>query len=174
MAKKQDTPALGAEFGGGFYAGDITIDAVRYALVVAPKSAAEKMEVQYKVKDRTVFDGTTNDNDGFDNSETINDDNHSAAHFCRSLRIAGHDDWYLPSRDELTYIWMNLGPNRAKTLEPFKAGSAEAFEDRWYWSSTEHAQGPDYAWIVDFSDGYQGYNCKDYGSGVRAVRRLII
>jgi hypothetical protein len=174
MAKKVTLPALGAEFGGGFYGGEIVVDGVRYALIVAPKSVGEKMDLEYKLKDRGTADGTTSDDDGLTNSNLINDANHPAAHFCRSLRISEHDDWYLPSRDELMRIWMALGPNRANTPELFKSGAAEAFEGRWYRSSTEYAPYAGYAWIVDFGDGSQNVSFKNYLYGVRAVRRLKI
>ena len=139
MAKKTALPAFGAEFGGGYFSGEIVVNGERFALVVAPKAEGEKMDLEYKLKDRGTSDGSISDDDGFFNSNLINDANHPAAQFCKSLRIAGHDDWHLPSRDELMRIWMALGPNRVNTPELFKSGAAEAFEERWYWSSTEYA-----------------------------------
>jgi hypothetical protein len=174
MAKKVAIPALGAEFGGGFFAGEIVVDSTRYALIVAPKAGGENMRLEYKKKKLGTADGTNIDDDGFYNSCLMDDDNHPAAHFCRSLRIAGHDDWYLPSRDELMRIWMALGPNRIKTPDLFKSGAAEAFEDRWYWSSTEYAPYSFYAWLVNFYYGTQSYGNKYNFNGVRAVRRLKI
>lgn len=172
MARKQAAPALGAAFGGGFYGGEITVDGRRYALVVAPKAEGEKLNLQYKKKNLDTSDGTDMDNDGLVNTGRISDTNHPAAQFCRSLRIGDHDDWYLPSRDELMTIWMSLGPNRKTTPEPFKAGEPEAFETTWYWSSTEHAQLSYGAWIVGFLNGYQDTITKYNHYGVRAVRRL--
>lgn len=102
----------------------------------------------------------------------MDDANHPAAHFCRQLQINGFSDWYLPSRDELMLIWMALGPNRKKTPELFKAGATEAFEERWYWSSTETASDVDVAWGLDFGTGYQDYYNKDSINAVRAVRRV--
>lgn len=174
MAKKATIPALGAEFGGGFFGGEIVVAGVRYALIVGPKAEAEKMDLEYKLKARGTADGTTSDDEGLENSNLINDANHPAAHFCRSLRIAGHDDWYLPSRDELMHLWMNLGPNRKNTPVPFKTGASEAFECAWYWSSTERASYSSYAWSVGFSDGCQSSVNKVNDVGVRAVRRLKI
>jgi hypothetical protein len=177
VAEKQEVielPALGAPFGGGFFAGEHVIAGERYALIVAAKAAGEKFDLEYKIKDRNKADGTDSDDDGLANSDRINDKNHPAAEFCRSLRNGDYDDWYLPSRDELMRIWMVLGPNRKNTPELFRAGRAEAFEGRWYWSSTEHASYADDAWGFGFGGGGQyGYG-KDYGAGVRAVRRLKI
>ena len=174
MAKKTALPAFGAEFGGGYFSGEIVVNGERFALVVAPKAEGEKMDLEYKLKDRGTSDGSISDDDGFFNSNLINDANHPAAQFCKSLRIAGHDDWHLPSRDELMRIWMALGPNRVNTPELFKSGAAEAFEERWYWSSTEYARDSYYAWMVNFLNGDQDSYNKFDGCGVRAVRRLKI
>jgi hypothetical protein len=164
--------APGAAFEGGYFVDKITVNGERFALIVAPKSEGEKMDLEYKKTKRDIADDTDTEDDGFHNSCLINDVNHPAAQFCRTLRIAGHDDWYLPSRDELMIIWMALGPNRKKTPDAFKADAPEAFETTWYWSSTEHASYSGFAWFVGFYGGYQFYNLKHYGFGVRAVRRL--
>jgi hypothetical protein len=174
MARKQTTPALGAAFGGGFYGGEIVVDGDRCALVVAPKTEDEKLGLEYKKQKLNTFDGTDSEDDGFYNSALMDDTNHPAAQFCRSLLIGGFDDWYLPSRDELMRIWMSLGPNRKKTPELFKSGGAEAFEERWHWSSTESASYSGHAWIVSFTNGYQNSTSKGTYFGVRAVRRLKI
>jgi hypothetical protein len=172
MPKNVTLPALGEAFEGGFFGGETTVNGDRYALVVAPKADGEKENLQYKKKKVDTFDGTDLDDDGFYNSCQINSANHPAGQFCRSLQIAGHDDWYLPSRNELMIIWMALGPNCRNTPESFRAGSPEAFDDAWYWSSTEHASLSSYAWIVGFYFGYQNYYDKTSGYGVRAVRRF--
>lgn len=166
--------AIGAPMAGGFFAGEMMIDGELHALIVAPKTEGEKMNLEYKLNDRGTADGTDSDDDGLANTGRINDDNHPAAQFCRSLNIGGHDDWYLPSRDELMRIWMALGPNLQKTPELFRPGGAEAFEDRWYWSSTEHASFSTYAWYVDFYVGGQNTSNKSDVFRVRAVRRLKI
>jgi hypothetical protein len=163
---------LGSPLGGGFFGGEMTIAGERYAIIVPSKVEGEKMGLEYKLKDRGTVDGTDSDDDGFYNSCLIDDSNHPAAQYCRSLRIGDLDDWSLPSRDELAMLERNLGPNRKNTPELFKAGGAEAFEADWYWSSTEYAQNSYGAWIVGFTNGYQYNDFKGNGNGVRAVRRL--
>ena len=165
---------LGSPLGGGFFGGEITIGGERYALIVAPKVEGEKMDLEYKLEDRSTADGTDSDDDGMANSECINDANHPAAHFCRNLQIGGFDDWYLPSRDELMMLWRNLGPKRKNTPDMFRGGSAEAFTPDWYLSSTESASYSGSAWNVFFSYGTQYSYSKNINFGVRAVRRLKI
>ena len=165
---------LGSPLAGGFFAGEMTIDGELYALVVTPKAAGEKLEIQYKKSDRHTTDGTDSDDDGLANSSKINDENHPAAMFCQSLEIGDHKDWYLPSRDELAMLCRNLGPKRKSAPEAFRTDGTEAFESEWYWSSTENASYSYDAWIVDFDDGYQVNYGKDDGFGVRAVRRFKI
>jgi hypothetical protein len=169
-----ELPALGAPFAGGFFAGDFLLDGERYALVVAPKAEGEKLDLEYKKKNLGSFDGTDSDDDGQANCEIIIDANHPAAHFCKSVSIGGFSDWYLPSRDELAQLWRNLGPMRKKTPELFLKDGPEAFEPRWYWSSTETASYSDSAWYIDFHGGFQDDSSKDDYFGVRAVRRLKI
>lgn len=167
-----DLPQIGFPFGGGFFAGIHELDGQRYALIVAPKADGESLELEYKLSDRSTADGTDSDDDGVANCNLINDENHPAAAFCRSLATGGFNDWYLPSRDELMMIWRNLGPRRKNTPGLFREDAAEAFETDWYWSSTEFASGVDGAWIVYFYSGYQYGSNKYDDSAVRAVRRI--
>ena len=174
MAKKLTISALGSPLGGGFFGGEGVINGEHYALIVAPKTEGEMMDLEYTLKDRDTSDGTNSDDDGLANSDLINDATHPAAQFCRGLQIGGFNDWFLPSRDELAMLERNLGPNRKNTPELFRAGGAEAFDEEWYWSSTEYAQYSFYAWVVGFLNGGQGYGNKLNRHGVRAVRRLRI
>ena len=165
---------LGDPLGGGFFAGEMILDGIRYALIVAPKAAGESSSLRYKREDYVIADGAVSDNDGLANSELINDPNHPAAQFCRPLKIGGFDDWYLPSRDELAMLWRNLGPCRKDTPETFREGGEEAFDQDWYWSSTQSASYSYCAWYLNFFDGTQTNAHKFSNFGVRAVRRLKI
>jgi hypothetical protein len=55
-----------------------------------------------------------------------------AAKICDDLVLEGYDDWYLPSKDELNLIYLNIGQGNALGL-----GNIGAFENAPYWSSTE-------------------------------------
>ena len=90
-------------------------------------------------------------------------DGNNAASICRSLALGGYTDWFLPSKDELNLMYMNIGPG---------ANGANAnlggFSIYVYWSSSE--SNSQTAWSQLFKTGYQYYNYKDYLFLVRAVR----
>ena len=48
------------------------------------------------------------------------------------------------------------------------------FKRDWYWSSTQYAPDPSFAWYQYFSNGYQYYYHKGYAYRARAVRRVLI
>jgi len=166
--------AIGTPLGGGFFAGEVLLEGERYALVVAPKEAGEELGLQYKKKNLGTADGTRSDEDGLVNTDMLNDAKYPAAHFCRSLSIGGHNDWYLPSRDELALLCQNLGPKRKNTPMAFGKGGAEAFEAIRYWSSSEHASYSMNAWLVTFNKGPHANYSKGFFAGVRTVRRFKI
>ncbi|HOV14687.1 MAG TPA: hypothetical protein PK771_10415, partial [Spirochaetota bacterium] len=68
-----------------------------------------------------------------------------------------YDDWFLPSKDELTQMFINLEKNN---LGEF------AFDG--YWSSSEASRV--YAWRQYFSESYQRDSYKNYEQYVRAIR----
>ena len=89
----------------------------------------------------------------------------TAADICANLTIAGYNDWFLPSKDELNQMYLNIGQGNVLGL-----GNIGGFAGYFYWSSTEY---DDYnAWSQDFGVGYQSFYNKDssYYFNVRAVR----
>ena len=91
-----------------------------------------------------------------------------AADLCANYTDGTYSDWFLPSRDELNEMYLNIGQGNALGL-----GNIGGFANFGYWSSTEN---DDYgAWAQFFGNGYQYSNDKyfngSYGNdGVRAVR----
>jgi hypothetical protein len=198
-SEQEITPIIGTAMGGGFYAGRIRIDGQLYALVVAPKAEGQHDDTVWGQYGRDV-PGAKSYYDGLANTNAMAEAGSKLAQWARSLRISGCDDWYLPSQDELEIIYRNLKPTKEtnsqymrsgmnlSAIEPtrpytptepaqtqaeaFQSGGAEAFDDVWYWSSTQHASSSYYAWSQRFYDGGQSY---DYTYGklrARAVRRL--
>ena len=79
-----------------------------------------------------------------------------AVAYCNNLTENGYDDWYLPSKDELNLMCVNL-----------KDKGLGGFSDNTYWSATEYDDTD--AWKQNFYSGYQFYNSKFYPISVRAV-----
>ena len=82
---------------------------------------------------------------------------------CGTGSMCAKGNWYLPSAGELYTLYSNKSTLNSK----FTSNSGAAFQEDYYWSSTEYnATG---AWRVRFSTGYRGYPSK-YNSGyVRPV-----
>lgn len=200
-SEQEILPIIGTAMAGGFYAGRIRIDGQAFALIVAPKAEGQQEDVQLFPRAKDV-PAAASWNDGLANTKALAEAGSGLAQWALGLQIGGFDDWYLPSLDELEIIYRNLKPtseenyvyNRSglnlSAIEPtrpytldnpaqtqadaFKEGSAEAFDDRWYWSSTKHASDSYCAWYQDFGNGLQGYDGVYYDYRARAVRRLHI
>ena len=166
-----DLPAIGEAFGGGYLAALMPApDGRHFALIVAPRAEGQNDSLEWK-NEYSRTEGTRSAIDGFTNSEAANNEEHPAAQFCRGLNIGGYSDWYLPASAEQAAIWANLGPNHT-AIVCFQNGAHEAYDERWYWSSTEYDSS--IAWGQDFDDGYLSYGGKDYDYRVRAVRKVLI
>ena len=88
----------------------------------------------------------------------------TAAQAALDAEINGYSDWYLPSKDELIEMYSTIGN---EGLE----GNIGGFDTSvwpYYWSSSEN--GNNYAWNVNFFDGYSGYFLKDGTGRVRVIR----
>ena len=81
----------------------------------------------------------------------------TAADICANLTLGGYSDWFLPSKDELNEMYLNLHQQ-----------GLGGFTGYYYLSSTEY--GPLYAWIQGFFNGSQSSNFKFNNFNVRAVR----
>jgi len=90
---------------------------------------------------------------------SVNEAPYYAAQACENLNTLDHDDWYLPSKNELNVLYGN------------KTAIGNFLTDgSWYWSSSEVST--TYAWSGRFSDGNQGYGGKGNNYyHVRCVRR---
>jgi hypothetical protein len=118
------------------------------------------------------------------------------AKWAQSLDIAGHTDWHIPSRDQLEICYRTLKPTSADnytrygdnpsavpvtwpygvqtpaqtSAEAFQSGGPEAFEARWYWTSTQYSDSD--AWDQYFDFGSQDNSSKSYEGRARAVRTI--
>jgi hypothetical protein len=96
-----------------------------------------------------------------------------AAQYCQSLTVGGKNDWYLPTRVELAYMYEKL----------FKSSLGGFETDKPYWSSRQGnyssatPTGEQYAYVMIFDADISGYtqlNAHTKGNKyyVRAVRRF--
>ena len=112
-------------------------------------------------------------NDGSFNTERIiiNQGNGEyAALLCANYNGGGYGDWYLPSKDELNYMWENLADSDGDDSNsgPDDPGNLGGFANEYYWSSSEHNSIT--AWIQYFGNGHQSILDKKDTLRVRAVR----
>jgi uncharacterized protein len=89
----------------------------------------------------------------------------TAAHLCATYSLNGVGDWFLPSMDELTQMYLNLTATGACDFRD--RGIADNLN---YWSSSQATA--DMARHVDFADNARRghYDDKDFPRRVRAVR----
>ncbi|NQY08162.1 MAG: DUF1566 domain-containing protein [Flavobacteriales bacterium] len=87
----------------------------------------------------------------------------TAADICANLEIGIYIDWYLPSKDELNQLYLNIGQGSS-----LPAGNIGGFAINGYWSSTEIDNLN--AWKQLFNNGVQYSNYKSASNYVRAVR----
>jgi hypothetical protein len=111
------------------------------------------------------------------------DSSNNAAWLCHNYRDrGGHDDWYLPSRDELYKMYLAarergwIGKSCAGSVKDgvqCLMGGYVADGGNSYWSSTQYAGEFNYgddAWSLDFISGSFNQSIAGDHFGVRAVR----
>jgi len=105
----------------------------------------------------TGADGTSYGTGQQNTIDIMNDcsDSGIAARLCGELNEGGYNDWYLPSKDELSKLYINRV-------------AIGGFVERFYWSSTESTN--TYAYTVNFYDGTSMGNNKLVEDPVRGVR----
>jgi len=134
-------------------------DGWRY-LEAAPAST-EKAAPTYSSYDlngsRKVGDGKENTKKFLEIFEKKGGGINTASWLCNDLNTNGFKDWYLPSLDELLYMYNNLYSKGLGGLKNTK-----------YWSSSYHG-----TYFIDFSDGSeQNTFSQDRKYQVRAVRQF--
>jgi len=197
-------PAIGAAFGGGFFAGQISTTGngvATHNLVIGPISTAQST-LKWK-NAGTATTGADSVIDGPQNTADMVADGNSTvypcAHFCNDLSTGGQTDWYMPAKNELEVCYFNLKPTttanntssginanavpaRASnytTGNPAQTTSA-AFKD----TGAEDFAADVYwsstefsatrAWMQNLSNGLQFDESKTYAYRVRAIRRVAV
>jgi len=192
-------PAIGSPFEGGFYMGLYLLAGQLQALIRAP--AAEGFNApQPWGQCGTMIAGANSFNDGQANTRAMAEAECPHATWALSLSIGGHQDWFIPSRDETEIVYRVCKPTTEEnycsfrdgdnpssvpagypytaespaqsSIAAFCQGGAEALEDCSYWTSTQN--GPYGAWIQYFDGGTQNGVGKVNARPAFAVRRITV
>ena len=87
----------------------------------------------------------------------------SAAQVALNTEINGYSDWYLPSKYELIEMYNTIGNGGPE-------GNIGGFQSERYWSSSEFDNDYDFAWFIDFYNGYTSFERKGERIRVRPIR----
>jgi hypothetical protein len=187
---------IGTPFEGGFYGGKIKIGLAIFAIVWAPKAEGQINGVWHP--DYNDVPGATSCFDSMANTKAMAEAGSLIAQQALAANINGHTDWCIPARDVLEmgyrylkptteenycsfrdgdnpssipagYLYTEASPAQT-TAEGFQAGSPEAFDPAWYFSSTQYSESS--AWTQTFSYGHQDDTLKGYERRVRVVRLI--
>jgi len=99
-----------------------------------------------------------------------------AKNYCKNMNKEvglGYDDWYLPSKEQMTAIW-NACPDQDKSTACMnrniqnKINGWSDISSKWYWTSSEYSSSD--AYIFYMYDGYIYDNNKSYNYYVLCVR----
>lgn len=190
-------PEIGAPYGGGFFSGITQENGKQYLNITAGRAGELKGKWgEYGTK----VEGASSYTDSRSNTEDMAAAGSELARKVLDLNIGGYSDWAIPARDvqelqyrllkpttEENYASWRDGDNPSSvpvgypyseespvqtTVPAFQAGNLEAFEDAWYWSSSQRSA---YNAIdMVFSGGDQYYYAKTDELRVRPVRRELI
>jgi hypothetical protein len=118
-------PAFGELIEGGLFHGILLLNGHVWGEVTAPKALeiVGPWHTEY-----TDVAGAKSDFDGLANTIAMAEAGSELAKQLRTLQHEGLGNWYLPARGGQLMQFANLKP----LLE-----ESEAFEDAWYWSSTQ-------------------------------------
>jgi hypothetical protein len=156
-------PAFGELIEGGLFHGILLLNGHVWGEVTAPKALeiVGPWHTEY-----TDVAGAKSDFDGLANTIAMAEAGSELAKQLRTLQHEGLGNWYLPARGGQLMQFANLKP----LLE-----ESEAFEDAWYWSSTQTQFSRSSAYIQHFGNGSTNGNNKSWEDGrARPVRRFLI
>ncbi|WP_288082795.1 DUF1566 domain-containing protein [Pseudomonas sp.] len=192
-------PAIGQAYGGGFVTG-VTVDTETglRRLHITAGAEHELRGVWGKYGEKIA--GADSFTDSRANTEAMADAGSEIAQKVLALNIDGFTDWAIPARDVQELQYRHFKPSTeenwqygrsgdnpssepvgklyseedpAQTMyEAFREGGSEAFQEAWYWSSSQRSA--NFAFIQLFDDGFQYNLDKDTQARVRPVRSEII
>ena len=96
---------------------------------------------------------------------------YAAGTYSGNLRLANGTN---PNSDPAGAAYTTTNPAQT-TATTFRTGGVEAFDESWYWTSTEYSSNTSVVLLQYFHNGYQDYASKTRTSAkVRSVRRVVI
>ena len=190
-------PAIGTPMPGGFFAGAYMLNGQRRALILSTKKIGISLKGAWHEEEIDVH-GAKSYIDGMANTLAMAEAGSGLAKTTLELEIDGQKDFYIPSQDELEICYRAFKPGTESNwcyarsginlsalpptypytpdfpvqtlLDAFKKGGEEAFEEEWYWTSTQHAGRSHDAWCQYFIYGNQDYYYESCECRVRPVR----
>ncbi len=179
----------------GFHLDTVLIGGNRVNLILPPKAIADHAPTIWN-KNLKRVDGAMSLVDGYANTVAMAAAGSEIATWALDMKA------YIPAVDELERAHRLLKPGTVKnwcflrsginlhaippaypytpedpkqtTVELFRTGGAEAFEETAYWTSTQIGPGSGCAWYQDFRNGDQDYGHKSAELRVRLLRRSPI
>jgi hypothetical protein len=192
--------AIGAAYGGGYFAGQYVDGGTTYNLIVAPIVSGGLIG-EYSTNggvspDQTAYrnpngvDGAVAQNSTYGKPATdaFDDANHQAFTWCNNsptgpnagassggTGIGGFNDWYVPALNEMILVVQNLGYNWTTATDFKQPSGSQRLTNaiNWYWTATENSSSTTSAWQVSPSTLATQSTSKDNGGAVRAVRRVV-
>lgn len=169
-------PAVGDNYGGGFFVGQLTIGGLVYNIIVAPKATGQSATALTYRTSTTVFAGNTSTNDGAlirDNMIAVGIANFPAQQYCTNLNIGGKTDWYLPTQDELELAYRVMKPSTAVNITTSGKNPSSIPPTTAFYTTAAPAQAP----IALFrTGGAQAFNADYYNAataGTAASQYLL-
>ena len=147
---------------GGFYEYDITYYTFVRAVRGGQPGTFTDTPVLHNNNDGTVTDYSTG---LMWQQATDNQTWEQALYYCENLKLAGYNDWRLPTWKELQSL-VDYNTHEPSINSTLFSGTALTS----YWSYTPFAGNNSYAWSVYFDNGYVKSNYLAENGGVRAVR----
>lgn len=163
---------FGTPIGAAFYAGRLIVAGAACGLLFAPRATGRRdsatlMKKNWRAKDAVALSYS----DGLANTRALAAAGSEVAQWALDLNLDGRQ-WHIPSRLEALVLFGERD-DAGDAAARFRPGGDEAFEEAWYWTSTQHADDSSCAWIQSFlGDQYGGH--KDLECHVCAVSRVLL
>jgi len=188
--------SIGSPFEGGFYGGQLRIGTDIFAIVWAPKALGETKAAWLTTYDQVPGAASCNDSEA--NTQAMAAAGSPLAAWALALDINGVKGWCVPARDVLELAYRHFKPTDQEnacsfrdgdnassipvgypytedspvqtSVSLFREGGAEAFEEAWYWTSTQFSVSDAFGQNFDYGD--QDDYDKGYEGRCRAVRMI--